>query len=197
MDGSSTDLGTAPWESPYRHGTPPDRLSEVRSTRRLRLVALSALRRDFKDRCCYCTGSTIEKGGEENFDVEHFRPKGRPEFAHLQFEYSNLYYACRGCNTGKGPLWPDEDDDSWRFVDPCEEALYPVYLNIVPGGTIVPVRAPGTRLHEIFKFDKRRGVRTFLLLRERRGELYDAIRAGDLDRALLLVDELEQSVCGE
>src|ERR1035437_6028546 len=142
---NSRGQSDSPWEFPYRREPASPGLSEIRSYRRLRLVVLSALRRDFADRCCYCTGSTVEKGGEENFDVEHFRPKGRKEFAHLVFAYSNLYYACRGCNLAKGTKWPDASDEERWFIDPCEEAIYPEYLRITTTGEIC--EAPNSKLH--------------------------------------------------
>ena len=194
---SKSSQPSPPWESPYCRGPAPQALDQVRSERRLRLVVLAALRRDFDDRCCYCTGSTDEKGGEENFDVEHFRPKGRKEFSHLGFEYSNLYYACRGCNLAKGSQWPNATDGERRFVDPCEEALYPQYLRIRAGGEVFAGSPPGSFLLEAFKFTQRRGVRRFLLMREFSARLRSAIGAGDISKAEALLDDLERTLTAE
>jgi uncharacterized protein (TIGR02646 family) len=187
----------APWEFLYRRGKAPPELSEVRSERRLRLLVLPLLRRDFADRCCYCTGSTDEKGGEENFEVEHFRPKGRKEFAHLAFDYSNLYYACQGCNRAKGVTWSDSEEDARRFIDPCVEAIYPTYLRIAERGEIRPCLAPGPYLLEVFKFNKRPGIKGILLRREFSAKLRSAIRAGHLAEAQILLDNFERMLTGQ
>lgn len=183
-----------PWESPYRHGPAPQELSQIRSERRLRLVVLPALRRDFGSRCCYCTGYEDEKGGVENFDVEHFRPKGRKEFSHLAFVYSNLYYACRGCNLAKGTKWPDASDEERWFIDPCEEAIYPEHLRITTTGEILSGLPPGSYLLEVFKFNKRPGVQRFLLMRDFSAKLRSAIRAGDLREAQALLAAFERTL---
>ncbi len=56
-------------------------------------------------------------------EVDHFRPKGLPEFAHLELAWTNLYYCCRRCIQHKSSKWPntDELEQGLRFVDPCEE----------------------------------------------------------------------------
>lgn len=62
--------------------------------------------------CLYCTISENSFGGIRNFHVEHYRPKGLPQFAHLEQDYYNLYYACAICNTFKSNDWPNEPDDN-------------------------------------------------------------------------------------
>lgn len=63
-------------------------------------------------------------GGEEVFEVEHFKPRGK--FPHLDCVYGNLYYVCRKCNAHKSETWPSEEQlaRGLRFVDPCEEDPY-------------------------------------------------------------------------
>jgi hypothetical protein len=158
---------------------------------------LPALKRDFVGRCCYCTGSTLEKGGEENFDVEHFRPRGRAEFAHLEFTYSNLYYACRGCNLAKGPKWPDPGDPDTRFIDPCEEAIYPKYLRIADSGEILACLSPGSYLLNVFRFNKRPGVRRMLRVRGAMKQLFAAVREEKLEEARAILDGLQKTFAAE
>jgi uncharacterized protein (TIGR02646 family) len=155
------------------------------------MVVLEALRRDFGCRCCYCTGSEDEKGGVENFDVEHFRPKSDARFSHLAFEYSNLYYSCRGCNVAKGVKWPEPSAQDQKFIDPCEEAIYPKYLQIT-AGEIRPSQPPGAFLIEAFKFDKRPSIRRLLQLREFNSKWRSAIRRGDFSEAKAVLDRAEQ-----
>jgi len=62
-------------------------------------------------------------GRFDAMEVDHFRPTGRPEFAHLKCAWANVYYCCRRCNLHKSRKWPnaDELEQGLRFVDPCEE----------------------------------------------------------------------------
>jgi len=69
------------------------------------------LRSDFRTRCAYCERPEEYLGGEEAFEVEHFRPKSK--FPQLDCVYSNLYYACRGCNAHKSETWPSEN---WQLT---------------------------------------------------------------------------------
>ena len=61
--------------------------------------------------CVYCTISENSFGGIRNFHVEHYKPKGLKQFAHLENDFSNLYYACAICNTFKSDDWTDPADD--------------------------------------------------------------------------------------
>jgi hypothetical protein len=86
------------------------------------------MRADFQTRCAYCERPEEYLGGEEAFEVEHFRPKSK--FPQLDCDYSNLYYACRGCNAHKSETWPSEElaARGMRFADPCEEDPYVEHL---------------------------------------------------------------------
>lgn len=71
--------------------------------------------------CVYCTISENSFGGIRNFHVEHYRPKGLPEFRHLENVYSNLFYACAICNSFKSNDWPAEPNanfDNPFYPDP-------------------------------------------------------------------------------
>jgi hypothetical protein len=62
-------------------------------------------------------------GQFDAMEVDHFRPKRRPEFAPLEHQWTNLYYCCRRCNQHKSDHWPTDQQtlQGLRFVDPCEE----------------------------------------------------------------------------
>ncbi|MCI0691606.1 HNH endonuclease [candidate division KSB1 bacterium] len=83
------------------------------------------IREDFRECCAYCLMHETYAGGEENFELDHFRPKSRPEFSGLINEYANLYYACHPCNHQKHNHWPSEElrAKGFQFVDTCNESF--------------------------------------------------------------------------
>jgi uncharacterized protein (TIGR02646 family) len=83
------------------------------------LVALKVLT---DDHCAYCDNYPL--GVEAKPCIDHRRPKSREEWAHLAFDWGNLYYVCAFCNHAKGEQWdeallaPDEVGyDFWRYFD--------------------------------------------------------------------------------
>jgi uncharacterized protein (TIGR02646 family) len=96
------------------------------------------LRKDFACHCAYCTGHEDELGGEDHFDIDHFRPKKK--FPKLICEYSNLYYSCRGCNKNgaKGQHWPGASviKAGYRFFDPVQENAYITHLRETNAGRL-------------------------------------------------------------
>src|SRR5437870_4619047 len=99
------------------------------------------LREDFLRHCAYCTGHEDEMGGEDHYEIDHHRPKSRPEFAHLVNDYGNLYYACHGCNRrgAKGENWPSDDlyNAGFRFFDPIMENAYEIHMRETRSGRLV------------------------------------------------------------
>lgn len=72
-----------------------------------------ALEKLFHDKCAYCEGSSL---GQADWDVEHFRPKGRvaergdhPGYYWLAYRWENLYPSCSHCNQKRKdrPRWGD------------------------------------------------------------------------------------------
>lgn len=100
------------------------------------------LRRDFLVRCAYCERTEEYLGGEDAFEVEHFKPKRFPD---LIFSYGNLYYACRGCNGHKSETWPSEIQlaRGQRFADPCVEDPYVHHLRELEDGVVQEVTECG------------------------------------------------------
>lgn len=96
------------------------------------------LRKDFNHRCAYCTlhEGELGGGGQGSFCVEHFRPKRK--FPELECTYSNLYYACRRCNSYKSDTWPSKKliNKGFFFVDPCKEDLYEKHTKEFKNGAL-------------------------------------------------------------
>jgi len=67
--------------------------------------------------CSFCDSFPLGTSSTE--PIEHFRPKSKPEFYHLAYDWGNLYYCCELCNSTKGEQWHDEllapDSDDYRF----------------------------------------------------------------------------------
>lgn len=83
------------------------------------------LRVDFRHECCYCRLREPEVGGPKVMQIDHYRPKSRPEFARLTNDYSNLYYCCPECNRKKSNYWPSylQRVLGQEVIDVCEEEL--------------------------------------------------------------------------
>lgn len=79
------------------------------------------MREDFSRQCAYCLLAEILAGGEENFELDHFRPKSL--FPRHQNDFYNIYYACHLCNHIKRDAWPPEalTARGIGFVDLCKD----------------------------------------------------------------------------
>jgi uncharacterized protein (TIGR02646 family) len=98
----------------------------------------AALERLFHDKCAYCE-TPIGAGGD--WDVEHYRPKGRvaerrdhPGYYWLAYTWTNLYPACALCNQRRkdAPRWDDLREfpaqgkvDQFPVADEAHRALAP------------------------------------------------------------------------
>ncbi len=79
------------------------------------------LQHEFERVCVYCRQPDTAAPNLA-YSVDHFRPKGRPAFAHLVNDYSNLYYCCPPCNSRKRDYWPGSLSEP-RVVNPCDEVM--------------------------------------------------------------------------
>lgn len=73
-------------------------------------------------RCVYCALHENNIGGMRAFHVEHYKPKSRAEFSHLEHILSNLYYSCPICNGFKQATWPNDPMDDFSvasYPDPA------------------------------------------------------------------------------
>ena len=69
--------------------------------------------------CSFCDTFPLADRANGEGPVEHFRPKYRPEFHLLAYEWKNLYYCCHQCQSNKGNQWDDlllaPDDAGYEF----------------------------------------------------------------------------------
>lgn len=73
----------------------------------------------FHGKCAYCESriTHIDYG-----HIEHFRPKSKPQFRQLTFEWDNLLLSCAVCNGAehKSDRFP-EAAEGGPMINPCEE----------------------------------------------------------------------------
>lgn len=86
------------------------------------------VREDFAGQCAYCLLSEIMAGGEENFELDHFRP--RSLFKELVNDFYNIYYSCHPCNHQKRDAWPvpELEAKGVSIVDLCTDEFRTHFL---------------------------------------------------------------------
>lgn len=98
-------------EAEYRFQWPKRGGQSVLAIVREALVLMTA------GHCSYCDGHPLDATGEET--VDHFQPKGRPEFYELVCTWTNLFLTCTACNKAKQDQWEEAllrpDDLEYRF----------------------------------------------------------------------------------
>jgi len=109
-------------------------------------VYRKAIRMDCLGRCVYCDIHENENGGEENMQLDHFRPKEK--FPHLHSNPNNLHWSCAKCNNLKSDHWPAKSSDSTingeqGFIDPFTENRKN-YFKVALNGELVPLKTPAS-----------------------------------------------------
>lgn len=93
---------------------------------------------DFRRCCSYCCLHEQWAAGEENFQIDHFRPKSK--FPNLINDFYNLYWSCAVCNSPycKGDTWltQEEMNKGVGFVDLCSDDFEDHY-HLQPDGYLV------------------------------------------------------------
>jgi hypothetical protein len=73
-----------------------------------------ALKEASSDKCMYCES----KISHIDFaHIEHFKPKAEDKFPNLEFEWTNLGYACPKCNNNKSDTFHNDSP----YIDPYSE----------------------------------------------------------------------------
>lgn len=139
-------------------------------------------------RCTYCCIHVSRYGGIDNFHVDHFRPKSRPEFEHLRKAIGNLYLACAICNRFKSNHWPNDplpDHSIPAFPDPANCNYNEIFQidGLQVKGLVVAARFVVEQLY----------LNRPQLLRERRLAVLRARAEGVIDRMKLLIRDVGAS----
>jgi uncharacterized protein (TIGR02646 family) len=73
----------------------------------------------FHGKCAYCESRIIHV---DYGHIEHFRPKSKPEYRSLAFDWNNLLLSCAVCNGSghKGDRFP-EVAEGGPLINPCED----------------------------------------------------------------------------
>lgn len=74
-------------------------------------------------KCCYCE-KKIETSGHGQA-VDHYKPQGVDQYAHLENIWTNLLHACSNCNGAKWKKFPILDDGTPALIDPSDPATDP------------------------------------------------------------------------
>lgn len=101
------------------------------------------VREDFAECCAYCLLAEILAGGQENFQLDHFRPQSL--FPALIKDFYNLYYTCYSCNHGKLNAWPSAQLEAlgYCFIDYCQE-LFSTHFREAEDGQWLPLTPAAT-----------------------------------------------------
>src|SRR5262249_28260581 len=116
------------------------------------------LRVEFAGLCVYCRVSEKTRHAFDEYSVDHYRPKSIPRFAHLECDYSNLYYCCPACNRRKGTYWPKAAKESSEFIpNPCDHEMFEHMAQ--RDGVVVAKTEAGTKACEVLRLNEDRFVR--------------------------------------
>jgi hypothetical protein len=117
-----------------------------------------AIAQDCQRRCVYCDCHEDEVGGYENMEMDHFRPCGKPEFAHLRDDPLNLLHACRKCNGYKSDHWPSGDphlsyNRAEGWIQPFEE-LRSEFFEVLEDGSLRGKKPPAEYMIRLLRLNR-------------------------------------------
>jgi hypothetical protein len=121
------------------------------------------VREDFVRQCAYCLLPEILASGQENFELDHFRPKSR--FPYLLDDFYNIYYACHPCNHTKRDGWPSPELEAQgiSLVDLCKEE-FTTHFQVTEDGKCSGVTKPGSYTIDLLRLNRTHLVTTRRLL---------------------------------
>ena len=109
--------------------------------------------------CYYCDRHEDEIGGEEEFELDHFRPYSFPEFETLENDPRNLVWSCHKCNNLKSDKWPARSTDECHvggrgFIDRFDPSDDSEYFSVNEAGEISAVTPPAQYLIDELRLDR-------------------------------------------
>lgn len=144
------------------------------------------IREDSLGRCVYCDGHENEVGGQENMQLDHFRP--RKHFASLHNDPNNLVWSCAGCNRLKHDHWPALGTDETMigeqgFVDRFAESQWD-YFRVLDNGELESVKSPASYMIELLSLNRqlRKVIRQKRILAIKNIKILDQRIADDEER---------------
>ncbi|OQY54740.1 MAG: hypothetical protein DRR08_33525 [Candidatus Parabeggiatoa sp. nov. 2] len=75
------------------------------------------LHQAFQYKCAFCESKPAATNA---LQVEHYRPKGNPQFERLMFDWDNWLTSCGCCNSKKWRHFPDCEGEPC-LIDPCAD----------------------------------------------------------------------------
>ncbi len=126
---------------------------------------LPFVREDFVYQCAYCLLSEVLASGEENFELDHFKPKKR--FPGSLNDYYNIYYACHPCNHGKRDFWPPAalESQGVSIVDLCKDEFASHFIQ-EEDGLLRGLTTSASYTIDILRLNRKHLVTVRKLLRE-------------------------------
>lgn len=92
------------------------KVADVYKTKYNQQDVKDALKRMYRNRCCYCEGLLgIQTYGR----IEHLRPKSLSQFYDKTFAWDNLHWCCEICNTTKKAKW----NEAAPILDPTVDDI--------------------------------------------------------------------------
>jgi hypothetical protein len=146
------------------------------------------VREEFFGRCVYCRAPDLLRLSG-SYGIDHYRPK--VSFKHLQWDYSNLYWCCHGCNSRKRNYWPSPSVEKTEFVpNPCDHRMF-VHLKFQGSSVEARSRAGEVAVALLdLNHDDRKRLREQL---QTLADTYDASRK----RALATRQKIDQKLASE
>lgn len=116
-------------------------------------------REDCARSCYYCDRHEDEVGGEEEFELDHFRPYSFPEFKDLENDPRNLVWSCHKCNNLKLGKWPARGSTASHisgkgFIDRFGSDDPVDYFSVNDDGKIVALKPPAQYIINELRLDR-------------------------------------------
>lgn len=161
----------------------------------------SYVREDFCECCAYCLVHELLAGGEESFELDHFKPQSK--FPDLTNDFYNIYYSCHSCNKYKCNSWPDETliKSGYNFVDYCNDTFSSHFKE--QNGKWIPISHAGEYTNDKLRLNRKHFVeiRTLLYkILELSGEKpfdWDKPMKYQIEKFTSIISKLRKSFKGE